>query len=135
MDDAGLKKDHLSVAGKGSSHASSLEGATELLDRENPPTALITLSGQGILAVLELAAKLNLNIPGQLSVIAFDEQPWSPFMNPLLTTISQPVAEMAGEAVTFLKNNWKGNSSGTEPNLKRVLTATLCERDSVREYS
>ena len=133
--DAGLKKEHLSVAGKGSSHVASLEGARELLDRENPPTALITLSGQGILAVLELATKLNLSIPERLSVIAFDEQPWSPFMNPPLTTISQPVAKMASEAVSFLKNKWKGNSSGTEPNSKRVLTATLCERDSVREYS
>lgn len=130
--DSGLERASLLVAGKGSSHTASLDGARELLDREDPPTALVTLSGQGILAVLEMAAKLDLSIPEQLSVIAFDEQPWSPFMNPPLTTVSQPVAEMASEAVAYLNERLKGTTSAPHAHLKRVFKASLCERASVR---
>ncbi|MEC5126789.1 LacI family DNA-binding transcriptional regulator [Verrucomicrobiales bacterium BCK34] len=136
MTDAGLKADDLFVAGKGSSRTASLDGARELLDREHRPTAIVTLSGQGILAVLERATALGLSIPGELSVIAFDEQPWSPFMNPPLTTISQPVAEMAGEAVKFLKTALaeksevpRADSPANPP--QRVLKASICERHSV----
>ncbi len=129
--DAGLEESLLTIAGKGSSHAASLEGAGELLDQEHPPTALITLSGQGILAVLELAAQLHLSIPERLSVIAFDEQPWSPFMNPPLTTISQPVAEMASAAVTFLKESLAAKPDFTTSATQTILQASLCERLSV----
>ena len=131
MTAAGLNANDLSVAGKGSSHAASLEGAREVLDRKDRPTAIITLSGQGILAVLELASTLGLTIPERLSVIAFDEQPWSPFMNPPLTTISQPVAEMASEAVTFLKQALAERSGSRVKAEQKVLKASLCERLSV----
>ena len=131
MEQAGLKSHDLSIAGKGSSRTASLDGARELLDQEHRPTAIVTLSGQGILAVLERAATLNLAIPERLSVIAFDEQPWSPFMNPPLTTISQPVAEMASAAVTFLKQALADKSDSPPTAAQKVLKASLCERLSV----
>ena len=64
-------------------------------------------------------------------MIAFDEQPWSPFMNPPLTTISQPVAEMASEAVTFLKQALADKSDAPPKAAQKVLKASICERLSV----
>lgn len=120
----------LSVSGEGYSAEQSHAAAVELLDRPDRPTAIVTLSGQGILGVLEVSRQLGLSLPRDLSVVAFDEQPWSCLVNPPLTTISQPVETMARKAAEILSSRLDGQNiekNGTS----FTFEATLIERSSV----
>jgi LacI family transcriptional regulator len=49
--------------------------------------------------VYQEAAARGLSIPGDLSVVGFDDIAFSELMAPQLTTVRQPLARMAAEAV------------------------------------
>jgi LacI family transcriptional regulator len=127
LEDAGVDHSSLMVAGESYTHEENLKAATTVLQQLPAPTGIITLSGQGILGLLRVADERGLSIPGALSVVAFDEQPWSRFMRPPLTTISQPIAEMAAETVQLLLQRLDGIR---EIAASRLPASLLC-RDSV----
>ncbi|WP_410315567.1 substrate-binding domain-containing protein, partial [Klebsiella pneumoniae] len=54
------------------------------------------------LGVLAAAQRLGLAVPGELSVVGFDDSPMAALVWPSLTTVRQPVAEMARVAVEML---------------------------------
>lgn len=89
------------VAGSGYSSAEGLKGARELLEGDCP-SAVVSLTGQGVLGLLQVSREMGINIPGNLSLVGFDEQRWADFLEAPLTTVVQPVAEMARRAVALL---------------------------------
>jgi len=119
----GLSINDQHVAGNGFSLEAGMQGAETILSAPVRPTALITRNGQGLLALLRVLRERGLSIPKDLSVIAFDEQPWSPFIDPPITTVSQPIGEIARNAVKLLLN--------IEEDPETVLKANIVERDSV----
>jgi LacI family transcriptional regulator len=54
------------------------------------------------IGVLRAARQLGIAVPQELSVVGFDDIPWASIVTPALTTINQPVAEMAAVALTLL---------------------------------
>jgi LacI family transcriptional regulator len=79
-----------------------LEWADRLLDSPQPPTAIFAWNDIAALAVMMTAMRKGLQIPAQLSVAGFDDSPSASFVWPGLTTIRQPLAEMAEAAVDML---------------------------------
>jgi LacI family transcriptional regulator len=132
---AGIDPGTLVVAGSGYSREESLSASAAILERTDRPTGIVTLSGQGILGVLETARELRLNIPDQLSVVAFDDQPWSPLIEPPITTIAQPVDQMANRVVELLNRNMQKSSGeknrSSETNKSYFFDALLKKRSSV----
>ena len=126
----GLGSDHLLIAGEGYTREESIAGAEWLLSAPDRPCALISLSGQGVLGILEVSRRLDLTIPADLSLLAFDEQPWSALMQPPLTTIAQPIEKMAEKASALLSSCLADPESITAGD-SAVFEATLCERESV----
>lgn len=126
VEKAGLKMSPSLVAGSGYSRKSGLEGAQLILANKTLPEAVITLSGHGILGILRVASERGVRIPSDMSVVAFDEQPWSAYMNPPLDTIEQPVAEMARRAVELLEENADTETTFT-------FRPRLIVRESVRQ--
>ncbi|MEM9016770.1 MAG: LacI family DNA-binding transcriptional regulator [Verrucomicrobiota bacterium] len=133
--EAGFAEDRLLSAGRGYSHAESLVGAEELLLHETKLTALITLSGQGALAALEVARRLSIRVPEDLSLVAFDEQPWSNLMQPPITTVAQPVDAMARRAVELLENSRESEKEGKNKTEPQLFAASVMDRESVSELS
>src|SRR5262245_3161958 len=76
--------------------------ATELLLRSDRPTAIFALTDTIAVGVMNAAYKLNIEIPGQLSVIGFDDLPLASYSRPGLTTIAQPIHELGTTAVKLL---------------------------------
>lgn len=64
--------------------------ARDLLAEKKRPTAIICLADVQALGVYEECALEGLSIPGDISVVGFDDFPFSAFMNPPLTTLRQP---------------------------------------------
>lgn len=130
MADAGLPGGNLLLAGKGYTREESLAAAEELLSHDPRPSAILSLSGQGTLSILEAARTRGLRIPRELSLIAFDEQPWSALMEPPVTTIAQPVEAMAEKAAALLSAALEDRDRISAAD-SAVFEASLCERESV----
>lgn len=80
-------------------------GTWELLDRAEPPTAVVCLSDQLALGALRAARELGVAVPAELSVVGFDDSPRAATAEPPLTTVAQPLwarGRAVGELVRAL---------------------------------
>ena len=73
-----------------------------LLKRPNRPTAIFAGSDLQAMGVYEAARQLGLRIPEDLSVVGFDDVQTAAFLGPALTTVRQPLQDMARAAVRML---------------------------------
>ena len=77
--------------------------------------------------VIQVCQKLGLSVPGQMKVVGFDDVLVSELATPAITTIHQPVKEMARLAVEFIDRSLNGEIVPTST----VLPVRLVRRDSV----
>jgi LacI family transcriptional regulator len=82
--------------------SSGQTGARAVLDLPDPPTAIFAGSDMQAFGVYQEAAARGLRIPEDLSVVGFDDIAFSELTTPPLTTVRQPLARMAAEAVRLL---------------------------------
>jgi LacI family xylobiose transport system transcriptional regulator len=95
MDEAGVPIDPALVR-YGNFHVQ--EGITEgraLLELADPPTAIFAGNDLQALGVYQAAREMRLHIPEDLSVVGFDDLPVAPWVGPPLTTVRQPLVQMA----------------------------------------
>ncbi|SDO35282.1 LacI family DNA-binding transcriptional regulator [Halobacillus sp. SY10] len=74
----------------------------QIAEMRDRPDAIFTGSDEIAAGVLREAKSLGLNIPEDLAVIGFDDQPIAEMIDPALTTIRQPIKEMGRESVDTL---------------------------------
>ena len=73
-----------------------------LLSLPVPPTAIFAANDDMAAGVMRIAHKLGISIPGQLSVVGFDDIPLANQVWPALSTVRQPIEPMAAMAVQLL---------------------------------
>ena len=71
---------------------------SEILVEQDRPTAIISENDEMSFAVLHVANRMGLSVPGDLSLISFEDTPGVRFSVPPLTAIRQPTAAMIGKA-------------------------------------
>jgi len=76
--------------------------AAALLDLPEPPTAVFAGSDLTASGVYQEVRRRGLRVPDDLSVVGFDDVSMCRWMSPPLTTVRQPLADMAGEAVRLV---------------------------------
>ncbi len=103
------------------------EQAKVLFGLDARPTAIFAGNDLSALGVLRAAREAGLRVPEDLSVVGFDDIPLSAWSTPPLTTVHQPLTEMAAVAVRTLLE-----STGSDGTLRhRVELATdLVVRES-----
>jgi LacI family xylobiose transport system transcriptional regulator len=79
-----------------------LRHARELLRLPDPPTAIFACNDGTAVGVYQAADEAGWRIPRDLSVLGFDDLLPSPWMIPPLTTIRQPLTEMAAAAANMV---------------------------------
>ncbi|MEH1122966.1 LacI family DNA-binding transcriptional regulator [Micromonospora sp. CPCC 206061] len=84
------------------------EYGLELLGRPDHPTAIFAGSDMQAMGVLRAARKLGLDVPRDVSVIGYDNLPVAAWIGPALTTINQPLRDMAGTATRMLLDIARG---------------------------
>jgi DNA-binding LacI/PurR family transcriptional regulator len=72
--------------------------AAELLARPDRPTAIFTANDLQAIGVYQAAREAGLRIPEDLSVVGYDDVPVTAWVDPPLTTVHQPLNEMAAAA-------------------------------------
>ncbi|MET0264882.1 MAG: LacI family DNA-binding transcriptional regulator [Duganella sp.] len=83
-------------------YRSGLDAAEQLLAQEPRPTAIFASNDDMAAAVVAIAHRLALDVPGDLTVAGFDDTALATTIWPELTTVRQPIAEMAEAAVRAL---------------------------------
>jgi len=80
-------------------------GAAEgdrLLGRRERPTAIFCFNDEMAMGVIQAARRRGLRLPEQLSVVGFDDIRFSSYMDPPLTTVSQPMRAIGEGTVRLL---------------------------------
>jgi LacI family transcriptional regulator len=80
----------------------SQEPARQLLTLDDRPTAIFAANDLSAMQTMHVARTLGLAIPGDVSVVGFDNIPESALIEPPLTTIDQSIQEMGRRAVELL---------------------------------
>jgi LacI family transcriptional regulator len=83
-------------------YPSGIEGGRVLLGRARRPTAIFASNDDMALGCMAAAAELGLEAPGDVSIAGFDDSTGSRFSRPQLTTLRQPIVEMAALAARML---------------------------------
>jgi len=81
---------------------SGAEQAAALLALAEPPTAIFASNDEMAAGVLAAAHRLGVRVPEALSVAGFDDSALAGFVWPPLTTVRQPVRELAYQAADLL---------------------------------
>lgn len=81
---------------------SGIEGLKAFLVSGEPFTAIATVSDEAAIGVMSAAWRKGLSVPGDVSVIGYDNTKAAEMAIPPLTTISQPLDEMGMKAVEQL---------------------------------
>jgi LacI family transcriptional regulator, galactose operon repressor len=102
LEHAGLAIDPDLIAVGNPDHPSALAAARVMLNRPDRPTAIFATSDLHALGVYEAARLHGLRLPDDLSVVGFDDIPMAAWASPPLTTMRQPLAEIASLAVRML---------------------------------
>jgi LacI family transcriptional regulator, repressor for deo operon, udp, cdd, tsx, nupC, and nupG len=94
----------------------SLEGGLSAANRliHRGATAVVCASDILALGVVRQARKLGLNVPGQLSVVGFDDSALMTCTDPPLTTVRQPIEAMGQAAVSQLMSQLDGTHVSSE---------------------
>ncbi len=98
-----------------------------LLLLDDPPTAIFAGSDLQAMGLYEAARELGVRIPDDLSVVGFDDLPVARWVGPPLTTVRQPLTEMAEEATRLALTLSRG---GEPVNLRMDLATDLVVRQS-----
>ncbi len=105
--------------------------AEVLLDLDEPPTAILCFSDVMAYWVVRAAEDRGLTVPGDLSVVGFDDNPLARRMRPALTTVRQDVAAKGRAAAAALTEAIETVQAGGTPEARHVLLPTeLVVRDS-----
>ncbi len=102
LGEAGVEVD-LELIRQGQFDVASGEAAGEaLLSLKEPPTAIFASSDDMAAGVLAAAHRRGIRMPEGLSVVGFDDSPTATLVWPALTTVHQPIRELAGAATDLL---------------------------------
>ncbi len=103
----------------------------ELLDMENPPSAVFVTNYEMTLGAVMALNERNVKIPDELSVIGFDNLHMAKIVKPSLSIIVQPMEQIGETAANILLKRLKGDMSNY-PAMLRLKTELQLNK-SVRE--
>lgn len=114
----GLKVDPAYLQPGDFTYEAGVDALNTLASLDVPPTAVLASSDEMALGVLHAAGPLGLSVPGDLSVVSFDDTPTVRMSVPALTAIRQPIAAMTARAAELLI---EGKARGGAPDYARHL--------------
>lgn len=116
LDEAGIAFDPALVVRGQFSFASGVNAANELLAVPDRPTAIFSASDVMALGVMARAVQMGYRIPEDLAVAGFDDSTESRLSFPPLTTVRQPLEDIARAAVILATGR-----GGPVPEIRREL--------------
>src|SRR5690606_36142425 len=129
--DAGIAADGAMVQQGYYTYRSGLEAAEKLLGHRRPPTAIFASNDDMAAAAVSVAHRRGLDVPGDLSVVGFDDTSAATIVWPELPTVRQPIASMAHAAIDILLRSIRHRDNGPHVLVDHVVPHRLVVRASV----
>jgi len=115
------------------SRGQARQAAEQLIKMDNPPSAVFVASDSMALEVMTVARELGKELPKELSIVGFDDNPSGLYGPVSLTTIRQPLIKMAEEGIKRLNILM---SSSKRPKAEKIsLPTDLVIRESCQQAS
>lgn len=113
------------------SYQSGMLAAKKMLSLTDKPSAIFAANDDMAAAVISIAQNQGLNVPNDLSVVGFDDTTLATIVWPNITTVRQPINDMAKLAVSlFTANKNKDFSDLKGTQLRNILDFTIIQRES-----
>jgi LacI family transcriptional regulator len=109
---AGIEVDESLVVEGGFSFEAGIAGAERLFALAKPPSAIFAANDDSACGVMHAAFERGMSIPGDLSVVGFDDTPTSRQVWPSLTTVRQPCRDMGRIAAEQLLASIRDPAAG-----------------------
>ncbi|MEP6868876.1 MAG: substrate-binding domain-containing protein, partial [Novosphingobium sp.] len=103
-------------------YRSGLDAAEKLLALDVRPTAIFASNDDMAAAAVATAHRRGLDVPGDLTVCGFDNTSLATTIWPELTTVRQPISEMAGVAVALLTEAISSRRGGRKEQRDQHMT-------------
>jgi LacI family transcriptional regulator len=107
-----------------------LNAGLRLLDLPDPPTAILASNNKLLLGVLQAVDSRKISIPGQLSVLGFDDYLWNRHFNPTVTAVAQPTHQIGKKSFELLMYLIENSSEEASQPIHISLAAELRIRNS-----
>jgi LacI family transcriptional regulator len=130
LEEAGIIFDPELVLDGGFKESTAEAPARSLLSLAHRPTAIFAANDSSAIQTMRTAAQLGIEVPGELSVIGFDNVPESALTEPPLTTVEQPIQTLGFEAVRLLITLIEQPEQRLEPPRRVTLPTKLVIRSS-----
>ena len=121
-----------------SGHFEPETGATscrKLLDLAQPPSAIFVANHEATLGVLRVTAERNISIPGDLSLLCYEDMPWFEWHRPAISIVDNGARDLASLAVDRLLQRMDAKGNGSDGVREYRVGARLVKRDSCRAFS
>lgn len=104
--------------------------AINLLSQEDRPDAFFTASDFAALGVLQAAKELSISVPKQLGIAGFQNEEFTDYVTPTLTSVEQKSKEMGKSAANLYFNNIV-NAKERKPNYRtEIISCEIIVRES-----
>jgi len=129
---AGLDLEHdIQIQQGHFTYRSGLDAAEQLLSGSQRPSAIFASNDDMAAATVAVAQRLGLYVPSDLTVVGFDDAPLATTIWPELTTVRQPIGDMASAAVDVLVRQIRAWRNGVKlPVNQQLMDYTLIRRQS-----
>lgn len=127
--DAGIEPPAATVEQGYFTYRSGIEAAERILSASRLPTAIFAANDDMAAAAVGVAHRRGLHVPDDLSIVGFDDTAIATNIWPELTTIRQPIADMAKVAVELLLARL-GRDDPRDRSIDRVMPFELVVRES-----
>ena len=132
LEEAGIDFDLAIVRSTDFDYVEGLHATLRILDADPRPTAIFAASDAQALGVVEAARQRGLRVPGDLSVMSFDDTLVAQMASPPLSAVRQPFPELGREAMRILTQLAEGRPPATT---RIELATSLILRDSTASAS
>jgi LacI family transcriptional regulator len=133
MTDAGIAIEPELIATGFNSFTCGIEAGKKLLSLPEKPTAIFAANDEMAAGVLTIAHENQLIVPRDLSLVGFDDIPLATQLWPALTTVGQPIKEMASRATEMLLEIVSGKGVYDASRVEKI-TSKLIHRQSTTAY-
>jgi LacI family transcriptional regulator len=111
-------------------HQGECPALLELIRSDDPPTAMFASNDFKAIRIMRLLHRLGVAVPGDVSLVGYDDIDVASMLPPGLTTVHQPIDKMIEMGVRILLRRIAGEKGVAE---HVVLRPWLVERESTRK--
>src|SRR5699024_1511765 len=128
--DAGITYEEKWISTGNESFNDAANAASYLLENEKSLTAIFASTEPLAIGAMQGVRRHNLQIPEDISIVGFDNSILAQMSYPPLTTVAQPIDEMAQKVIELLVNSLEKENDVTQ---RVVLAPKLTVRSSAKE--